>query len=258
MNKKGIFVALLSILTIFLLLATAIVIIKNNDIRQEKIKTTIGQDAQSLILLADEYNKYRIYIHEAIPFAEQRAREIVAKNGGYAKNNTCQKIQKSITDIYSYVLLNTCETFNPRQAYYTQLAEEIEKYLKAHYPLQNEICLTKELKPLKVVIDEKGMHMSKQFPLNPCTDQQKTEIEMNVQIDEPLKLFNDERYEYVYDVLSSCSDLKTCQERIQILLPQSTIQIQEEILFITGPDLKMAFKLEQLPQRQQSNLFSEL
>ena len=233
-------------------------IIKNNDTRQEKIKTTIGQDALSLIQSYDEYNKYRIYIHEALPFAEQRAREIVTKNGGYTANNTCQKIQKSITDIYSYVLLNTCETFNPLQAYYTQLTEEIEKYIRAYHPLQNEICLTKELKPLQVVIDDKGMHMQKQFPLNPCTGQQRTEIEMNAQIDEPLKVFEDERYEYVYDILSSCPDLKTCQERIQILLPQSTTQVQEEILFIDAPDLKMAFKQEQLPQRQRSNLFSEL
>ena len=258
MNKKGVFVVFLSILSIFLLLATAIVIIKNNDVRQEKLRGTIGQDAQALLALAEEYSKYKIYIHEILPFAQQRAKEAVIKNGGYQKNNTCEKIQKSLTDTSTYILLNTCEPFNPTQAYYTQLAQELETYLSAYIPFPNTIiCFAGTPQAAQVLIDASGLYLQKQLPLNSCTKEPTTKIELQATIKEPVERFDEDRYEYLYDVLSSCTDLSTCQEKIQILLPQSIQEIQQDILFIDAQEVKIAFKQGPLPQRQQSRLFGE-
>ena len=240
MNRKGIFLPFLAILTLVLLLAiTTAMSIQNNNLKD---KGLVGIEATSLYKIYDEAEKFDLYLDLASKQATKETLKILNQHGGYPEDNTCQKSG-------SYVIWNTCPELNTeesfKQAYKTKLNTHIVKYTST-YKIYNEDLVepttnlqqhyTNTLRQATITnieIKDKIITTFTTLPL-PIEHTKGVYQYTPTAITQARDL---NAYKMLHLKLSECNSLESCQNSI----PEAQIQPSNNLLLIEYNNIKLAF-----------------
>ncbi len=125
MNKKGMFLPMFVISSIFILSALFAAMWS----AEKEKNDLVGLRAVNIIKIGDEIEKIGLYLTLAADYSMPKTISALDANGGYSEDNTCQKTQKTATDQEEYVILNTCPLLDQKKEFGQQLKKDIKSYI---------------------------------------------------------------------------------------------------------------------------------
>ncbi len=262
MNKKGIFVPLLAVISVILLISTAVVISISSQDLQSEIGPGLGFQATSLFKMYDEGQRFEFYMQQATKLAEHTAEVTVERNGGYPAENNCRKVTKSIADTLPYVIINSCDSFDPANAYKTQTLIDVQAYAQNYisvYPnrVMYDVFSGKTVSASKQLSDiYKTAKVTENIVVTLHPDGPRGMLDQDTTYDLTFPVetepFNTQPYLWLYSKLTTCTSLETCQAS----LPDAETFITDNTLFIDYNGIRMAYQQAPLPPQAESSLFS--
>ncbi len=184
MNKKGMYLATLSILVVFMMIMGYKILSQKQEI---KINAgNIGKSSISILNGNIDGEKLKFYIEKSIEVSKNLALEKTKLNGGVYDKTNCQ-----INGEY-VVLTENCDYSNPENSFYNYFKDNFTSILKKY----NEEYSSSDFK-VEVLNGVLGVEGSKQIPLNVkiIKSSKKTEISEESKYDETLN--HDDILEYI-------------------------------------------------------------
>jgi hypothetical protein len=142
-TKKGdAFLPIFVVVTLVVFTTLAYNIYVNNAEREKEIP--IGLQVNSLINNYNEIARAQFFLDKSSQFAEVYAFGILGDNGGFYTENSCSKIEKSLTQDALIILDSKCGLFSPEDSFKRILESRLNEYVQNYRSLYPQVKLDDE------------------------------------------------------------------------------------------------------------------
>ena len=238
-NKKGQFFPLF-VVVIPVILAAILLVMSMTEAKRDDL---IGQRAGSIIKVYDEAQKIDFFISLSAKHAEKLTLKELAKNGGYNKNNRCEKTEIDLVNQEQYVIINTCPVLDVNEEFTKQFKNELKSFFEMYTTSYSNVDLNskyqkavREANILEITAKDKDLLITISDISLDIENTQDSAIKLTPKI----KIKNPDLkvYDKLYAIINtSCinKDFSSCSSKIKAEFPSAQVYQDKELTKINIP-----------------------